>query len=708
MASLDQILKSITDDKNSISGNSLVIPNHIAQCKLFGIRQGVEIFPEQDDDYGTRKRFVSSLWEKNKLDIFQDSLWEHVLCDGEVLLYLRPNNQSSYNINFYSKQEFKAFYDELGDLVKVFIVYPYEEATSVSISMNTKKWVKLAITSKNIIVSKHENKPSFHQENLTPVDSQTYENTLNFIPCVVIKNKPFKPGSPGRGEFDWLKTQIETHENNIASISSNLEFFGAPSLVSTRSPSELTEAIEFGSENLNKNRTLSSAGGWYSVGFQNSTSNSDPFNYRMGNGSGVRIKRIVGNVAPEERFGYIAPDPVSPDHIRHVQEEREALHFALGGIDERGISANATAYELKSIYGKIAATAISKCKAIYEHGFCKLFEMALAAEEDNFRKSIAYRLKKEPGEITDQFIGNLIEKNKLPDGLIGIPPIGSRRCKWRWKGPVFERSPRDIQLTSIVARNLQELGVRSLEALKVLFEDKTDKELEEMLSGGYPFRYMSSVGASTGQLIGLYQQMLSVPNQQNPNLPMAASIPMQPLINKSIETLYQEINYQPNYEPTEPGDIPEYNTGYKQYYDATTNGAGYGGDGSPVPTGTPGASNSVSSPGSTSAYNPSPNQAAGIEGRRITQQPMGSSVQFPTVPPEFTAAIPQPGSTITKNPPSAVQPEQSVLSSSVPPGAPIPPDLAVSAAQPGSVWQQLFPNFSKLFQRKPKSSKRSK
>lgn len=707
MAALDQIINSITRGQEAVSGSSLIISNHLTQCKLFGIRQGIEILPQQDDEYDSRKKFIDNLWKQNKLDLYQESIWDYLMCDGEVLLYLRPNNQNSYTITFYNKDEYKAYYDESGDLIKCCIRYQYEVENNIGLSANNVRWVKLEITSQELKVGYYDTQPSFNGEYLSTGKSETFENTLNFIPCVVCKNKPSKPGAPGRGEFDSLKTQIEGHENNVSAISSNLEFFGAPSLVSTRSPSELTEAIEFGSENLNKHRTVTSANGWYSPGFQRSTKNADPFNYRMGNGSGVRIKRIVGNVSPEERFGYIAPDPVSPDHVMHVREEREALHFALGGIDERGISANATAYELKSIYGKVAATAIKKCRAIYDYGFCKLFEMALAAEEDTFRKSIAYRLNKKIEEITDDFIGKLISESKLPQGVFGLPPIGSRECRWRWKGPVFERSPRDMQLISIVARNLQELGVRSMEALKVLFEDKTDKELEQMLAGGYPFRYMSSVGSTTSQMIGLYQQLLSVPAQSNPNLPMGSQIPIQPLINRSIETLYKELNYQPDYDPVKPGDVPEYNTGYQRYYDATTGIVSGTGERSNATDVQPTTASGSTVPG---GYPTSPLASAGIVGRHYTGEPVGSGIQQSSIPPEFTARIPESGTTVTKSPAPTIQQEQSVLGGGIPPTATgIPADLAVTAAQPGSVWQQLFPNFSRILQPKSKrSSKRSK
>ena len=67
---------------------------------------------------------------------------------------------------------------------------------------------------------------------------------------------------------------------------------------------------------------------------------------------------------------------------------------------------------------------------------------------------------------------------------------GSTKVSWRWMGEVFEESTDDILNNSIVVRNLQELGVDSIEALKYLFPGKTDEERAAMLSG-YPSEWSS-------------------------------------------------------------------------------------------------------------------------------------------------------------------------------------------------------------------------
>lgn len=692
---LDQIIESILNPTDKgMSGNTLVVANHLAQMKLFGIRAGVELLPGQDDEFDTRKKFIDNILKQNQIELYLDKIWDYVLCKGEVLFYLRPTKDGSYKIYFYPKDNFRAYYNADGDLSEVVIRYSYKVRGNFDAAKNL-RWIKLRINSEIIEQGETDQQPSFDGEYLTSVNNRQFKNTLGFVPCVVVRNAPTGPGEHGTGEFEQLRSQIENHDRMMFAINSNLEFFGNPSLVTTRSPNELMEAIETDTPALNRSRTLTSAGGWYSD-IERSSRKQDPFSYRMGTG-GIRVKRVVGNVQNDERFGYIAPDPISPDHAQHVRELREAIHFALGGIDERGISASATAYEMKSIYGRLAATANKKCKAIYNYGLCKLIEMAIAAEEDLFKQSIAAALKKDPAEVTDAFVQDLMERGKLPNNTFGLPPIGNREVKWRWTGPVFEPSPQDMQYKTIAARNYQELGVRSLEALKTIFDNKTDKELEGMLRGGYPFRYMSSVANTVSQMLNLYQQMMSVPDQTG-SQPLAATIPMTPLINRSIETLYKELNYDPGIDPIAPGDIPEYNTGLSNYTNSLTaipNAGAIGASGTtPVPT----PSNTLSS---LPSY-PSPLAASGILPFPVQtfgggQQPVEGSLQFGGGVPEYAADLPVAGSTVTAaSTPIAgnLQPQQSILGSSISPGTPIPPDLAVGADQPGSIWQQLFPNFT--------------
>lgn len=727
MATINQILEAIyaREYRQNVGGSTLIVHNHLAQMIMFGVRQGIEIYPDQDDDFDSRKKFLDNIWKQNKVGVYLDEIWKRQLGKGQVLFYLRPTKEGSYKFYFFDRDEFRDYYNLDGELNEVVIRYSYKERGNYE---NQTKWIKLTINSQTITQVYSDSPPSFEQDQQGSFSTnvKTTKNTLGFIPCVVSKNNPSKPGEPGVGEFVQLASQIEKHDKQVAGIDDNLDFFGNPSLVTTRSIKEVIEAL--GYEDTRRSRTMSSASGFY--GSTPSSVNQDPAGYRGAASSGQgKVKKVIGNVQGDERFGYIAPDPISPDHVRHVQDTREAIHYALGGIDERGISSNATAYANKSVYGRVNATAAKKCEAIYTYGICKLFEMAIAAEEDLFRLSLAAALNKfdkktgqpDISQITNELIAQLIDKNKIPPNVFGLSPIGrvkgqlqpigSREIKWRHKGEVFEPDANDIQRATIAARNYQELGVRSLEALRTVFPNKTEKELEAMLSGGYPFRYMSAVASSTGQMLQLYGQMGQLPNSQN-TAPLATEIPLIPLINRSIQTLYQELDYSPDLTPVQPGDIPNYSTGYSNYDEYSNQLSNPGVIGNVSPSGLPNSTKSRSSSSISPAVPtyPTPLQSAGVLPLNGIGQPSqqpglmeGQFNQQPVIPPEYTVGIPSAGATVT-NPSGTTQPQQSLLSNQPGFGSPsIPPDLAVSASQPGSIWQQLFPTFSKAFtKRKPK------
>jgi hypothetical protein len=700
MSSLEGIIESILKrDGSGDTGNTMVVQNHLSQMKLFGIRQGVEIMPEQDDEYDTRKKFIDTLWKQNQLELYLDRLWDCMLTKGQVLLYLRPTKDGTYRIYFYERDQFKPYYNGEGELTEVCIRYSYKERTKFEGVDNT-RWLRLRITTDTIEQTQMDTQPSF-DETQAGFNTTTAVNSLGFIPCVVVRNLPQGPGQDGIGEFDQLRSQIESLDRMVGSTGENLEFFGSQSLVTTRSLNEVTEAAEGGSDNLNRNVTLTSQGGWHSTGSM-STRNHPSMNNRGGRGNMMRVKKVIGNVAGDERFGYIAPDPITPDHNQHIREQREALHFALGGIDELGLNATATAYEMKAIYGKVSATAKKKCKQLYDHGLCKLFELALAAEEDLFRKSLAAALKIDPAIVNDEGIRAMMADGKIPPNVYGLPPLGNREVKWRWKGPVFEPSPRDVLDKSIVVRNLQELGVRSLEGLKFLYDDKTDKEMETMLAGGYPFRYISSVGGNVAQLMSLYQGMMNVPDASG-KAPLAASMPIIPLVVRSLEAIFNELNYERPIDPIQPGDLPEYNPGYSKYagFLGAVPNSGNGGNAALLPGSTTASPGTSISPGSSLS-------AIGINPISVEPgQPLQGSIQQNGQPvgstPEYALDIPAAGSTVSTGAAATVLPTSQLSpTAGIPAG--IPADLAVSASQPNSIWQQLFPTVAAAV--KPKRSKR--
>ena len=82
MANAKTRLKEIIDAYIERDGNAVVdsgiVASHIAQMKLFGIRQGVEFFPSQDNFGNQRKDFIDRVLKYNKLDTRLDSIWDYL------------------------------------------------------------------------------------------------------------------------------------------------------------------------------------------------------------------------------------------------------------------------------------------------------------------------------------------------------------------------------------------------------------------------------------------------------------------------------------------------------------------------------------------------------------------------------------------------------------------------------------------------------
>lgn len=690
VASLDEMVNSYLNGEN-YTGMNLIIPNFCTQMRMFGYRKGVELYPDQDDIYSSRAKFIKQLWEENKLDIYQERLFDLLVCTGQFLLYLRPNDKS-YNINFYEKDQFRDYYDANGNLTEVVIIYSYKLKNSIYGGTNNLnspysiRWVKIVVTADKIKQGEYNTQPSFDGDIANGLVSNeiVVTNSLNFIPCVIVKNRPTAIGQNGISDFALLRNQIEAFEALTEAINRNIVFFGNPTLVTTRSSREVTEAM--GDEQIQQFRhTMASNGGWVSSKM-NSTSKSVPRGLDTSRiDENTRIKKVIGNVQNDERFGYIAPSPISPDHYRQLLDTREAIFFALGTIDERGISANATAYEMKSIYGKVTTTASKKAEAIYTHGLCLLFQMAITAEEDLFRASLANALgMQDMNELTDDYIQQLIEENKIPPNVFGLPPLGSRKVKWRYTGSVFEKSSRDKMDDSIVIRNLQELGVNSVDALKMvgLFEDKTEKEIEGILSKGFAFRYIQSIAMASRQFLDLYQYMLSLPDPENPNLPMAFRFPIVPFVESSFNTIFNELSYKKQFEPVAEGDIPQYKLGVNNYdnYLSTIN--------SPTST--------------TSTTGTSIPSAYGTTGFTGSFNAFGSNPRT-----DYAVGIPTPESVVSTTHDAGLSPNSTwseyTTGQPTPYGIPLS-DLPYVLSNPEQ-WVSIYPQLSELIQQQSKTSK---
>lgn len=588
-----QILEAARTREASSGVDTMIVASHLSQMRLFMLRQGIEFFAQQDT-FSQRRDFVRRVVDYNELPCRLEAIVDSFLIDGKGLLYFRPS-RDLYKIHFFTKNQYRTYYDEEGELEEVQIVYSYKvrppqgfnsqlgmdavnrrvagvpDATSAGLA-----WVRLKVRMDRI---EQTTSPTALDFDGPPMPStQTIVNSLGFIPAQEVFNNRGLEAGTGYGEFDWLASYILQHDKMVKNIKGNLDFFGNPTLVSSRPKHDL---IEPNSDN-NQRPTVSSNSGFVGLN-RASTRVSAPTG--SGIGGGIRVPRVIANVEAADRVNYIVPDAVSGDLTGYAQMYQEMVRAALGGVDDLSINSGATAYEVRTLYGRVAATARSKCRDLFTYGFCRLFSMMVFQEETLFRESLAQALRfikpqplleeeippeqleklrakyeKDMAKWRDQVnasIQEIKETGEIPPAVVGLIPDGDARIDWRWTGEIFEDSPQEILQKSIVCRNLQELGVSSIEALQHLLPQKTPEERAAMLSG-YPFRMVEATQRSVGIFLDMLRGMFQVPHPQEPNLPLAAdpNLDLVPYLYRTLSFLRKELSYSGTYSDVDPANLP--------------------------------------------------------------------------------------------------------------------------------------------------------
>lgn len=634
-----RILEAARNRDGSSGTDTMIVNSHLAQMRMFMMRQGVEFYPAQDT-YGFRKIFLTSLIRDNEIDARLEGIIDDFLIDGKGLWYFRPVGDS-YRLMWFNKENYRAYYDPAGQLEEVELIYSFSVRDGFGLGAmmpgegGSLRYVKLKVRRDFIQESITSEKPSFEVNaatlNYSAQSTRTVSNSLGFIPAVEAFNMMRSTGMDATGEFDWLSDHIIVHDDLVKTIRSNITFFGNPTFYSSRPKSDIVEsgdAEEF-------RPTISSQAGFYAAN-RPSTRVSTPLGGAGGSG---RVPRVIANLEPTDRLGYVTPDAVSGDQNLYARQYREELRNALGGVDELGISTGATAYEIKSLYGRAATTAARKCRGLLTYGLCKLLGLIIYHEERIFRDSFAAAVGLQPPAIpireqigdpaqfqqameayqadrlkyeaeVEARIKEAVQSREMPPGVVGLIPDGDRKVEWRWMGPVFEESTDDILNSSIVVRNLQELGVNSIEALRYLFPDKTDEERSGMLNG-YPFRMAQATQQSIGTFLSLISNLQQIPHPQAPDLPMLADprLDLTPYIYRALDFLKRELTYAGQYNddsgtddpgilgpvergraeyglpagPSDPSFVPDASTGL------FSGGAGFGAAGQSMAGGVPGA-----------------------------------------------------------------------------------------------------------------------
>ena len=725
---LEDMIKSVITRDGKGTADTMLISSHLSQMKMFGIRQGVEYYPLQDNLGTQRFDFIQQVIKFNQLDARLDAIWDRFLVYGKGLFYIRPT-EKSYRLYWFNKDSYRTYYSPEGELEEVIIIYPYKVRSSkgfAGVGLNTdKRYMRLRITAKEVEEFHSEQEITFEQENINfaTFDKKVVENTMEFIPCVEVFNNPDAFGTDGAGEFDFLSNQIVAHDEMVKNIRANLSFFGNPTLISSRPKQDIVE----NDDNTVQRPSISSQSGFGSdVNLFSSTYKSDPVTrspagYTGKPGSGMRVPRVIANLEPSDRIGFITPNAVGSDQARYTEQLRSEIRLALGGIDDLSIT-NVTATEIKSAYGRVSATAKKKCLQIYTYGICRCFELMIFHEEQIFRKSLAFaaglKVPVPPEDIEDPkqvekfekqkakyeqklqaAVDEALQKQEIPDGVVGLAPDGDRTVLWRWMGPVYEDTAQDKLNQSIFTRNLQELGVDSIEALKYLFPSKTDDEIAGMLSG-FPFRMVGEVQRAYSSFIDLINQEMRTPHPQQPNLPMAADprLDLTPFLYRTLESLQKEVTYAGRYRSSDPIGTPSIPDPTDQLRGSTNSSpSSLRGDfptmgGSNNPTGGTGTTSASPDGGTGVPINPYSISAPATAGNSTSGEPIQGRIQQGSGAPEFTSPIPVPGSTVDSE--SSSRPGQLRIPTNNPIQQSGSADLYAFEQQQPGILQQLFPNFS--------------
>ena len=752
---LETILKAVVDRDGTGTADTMLVNAHLSQMKMFGIRQGVEFYPEQDNLGTQRFDFIQQVLKFNQLDARLDSIWDRFLAYGKGLFYIRPTKKT-YRLYWFDKDAYRTYYTPDGELEEVIIIYGYKVKANRGFGSNgvglstDKRYMRLRITATEIEEFHSEQELNFENTMEFPAtQKKVVANTMEFIPCVEVFNNPDAFGTDGAGEFEWMANQIIAHDEMVKNIRANLSFFGNPTLLSSRPKQDIIEKTD---GDVAQRPSISSQSGFQSeFSLSSSTYKQDnvsrqPPGYIGKPGSGMRVPRVIANLEPTDRVGFITPNAVSTDQARYAEQLRSEIRLALGGIDDLSIT-NVTATEIKSAYGRVSATAKKKCLQLYTYGICKCFELMIFQEEQIFRKTLAYAsglrypdLPEDPSDEKQQAkyekakakyetglqkaIDNAVETKTIPDGVLGLAPDGDRTVRWRWMGPVYEDTAQDKLNQSIFTRNLQELGVDSIEALKYLFPSKTDDEIAGMLSG-FPFRMVGEVQRAYSTFIDLINQEMRTPHPQQPNLPMAADprLDLTPFLYRTLESLQKEVTYAGRYRNADPigtPSIPDPADQLRGSSNAADGGSGTGGfynfpmGGTLPASGGPSPANAGPDGGPQLPINPysvlppsvsgSPTGLPDAAGNAVGESLQGG-IQSGSRTPEFAGAIPVPGSTISTDPGNRAGQLQ------FPAGSPIQQrgdaDLYAWDQQQPGLLQRLFPNIAGD-QRGAAPSKRSK
>lgn len=598
---LESLIRAVLERDGKEGGESTVVALHCQQMREWGTRGGnIEHRPIQDPT-GDRFKFLTKLRQHNQLKQRYDHIMDHLVCRGEVLWYFSPDldNLGMYRIEFFSggqnhpDPQFKIFYKPGGrEMEKVVIRYSYDDE-SPGTYIKRQRWVTITITKDSVTQVESLNKPQFDCQstsagsyaNYAPQGepqfawnqtTQRYDNPFKpYFPVVVSRNNARQLGQQGSDDFYAHQSLIETHEGLVIKAHKNLRMFANPILVTTRSAQEVMSQVGSAAGN-----TWASANRYYDLGntpYSGSTHTADvpswgmqrsPFGTSSINSTEGSLDTIFGNMGESERFAFIQADAVSGDQNLWIRQERELIHWILGGVDPlSGISSGATFGEVKTLFGRVQNTADKRSDALFgDTGLAKVYERIFWREEQLFKNWLfstlvaaypkAFAGLNSPEQLSDEVCQRIWELRKdgqiqIPDNPVGMLPSGDREVMWRYTREVFQNTTREELDRSIAARNEREDGLSQEWVLRKQYPNLTDQEIRNAMSGFSP-RVVQNAAVGIQSTLQLFQQFMQIPDPENPKAPWAIRLGLPQLLEQSMKTLQREMAYgTPVYEPAD-------------------------------------------------------------------------------------------------------------------------------------------------------------
>lgn len=593
---LESLIRAVLERDGKEGGESTVVALHCQQMREWGVRGGnIEHRPIQDPT-GDRFKLITKLRKHNQLQQRFDHIMDCLVCRGEVLWYFMPDaeNPGMYRIEFFTggqnhpDPQFRVFYKPGGrEYEKIIVRYSYDN-TAPGTYLKQQKWVRITITQDWIEQSESLNKPQFDgggygalgtgywEWGIGAGKSTRYDNPFKpYFPVAISKNNARQLGQQGSDDFYWIQSLIEMHEGLVIKAHKNLRMFANPILVTTRSAQEVMSQVNAGANTwASANRYYDMAGTLYS----GSTNPADVPSWGMQRtpagmfgtttSSEGQLDTIFGNVGDGERFAFIQADAVSGDQNLWIRQERELIHWILGGIDPlSGISAGATFGEIKTLFGRVQNTADKRAEALFgANGLASVYERIIWREEQLFKNWLFATLVatypqqfaglNSPEQLTDELCQQLWELRRegaiaLPSNPVGMLPTGDREVTWRYTREVFQNTTREELDRSIAARNEREDGLSQEWVLRKQYPNMTDQEIRNAMSGFSP-RVVQNATAGIQATLQLFQQFMQIPDPEDPKRPWAIRLGLPQLLEQSILTLQKEMAYgTPTYEPAD-------------------------------------------------------------------------------------------------------------------------------------------------------------